>query len=144
MDILILHCYNIRIFISYCHNMRKSVPYGLYCNILLYYHIIRSTGPDIACGTDVRVLTHESFRRKEATIGRAFTPGPLRAHLQSAAQPEGAQPDKLRREGSVQRGVQGSTTAETSSQKHPQGVVKMDRRFLLRPIRDYCGGWLHL
>jgi hypothetical protein len=45
MDILILYCCNIKIFISYCHNMRESIPYGLYCNILLYCHIISNTDP---------------------------------------------------------------------------------------------------
>ena len=44
MNILILYCCNIKIFISYFHNMRKSIPYGLYCNILLYCHIISNTG----------------------------------------------------------------------------------------------------
>ncbi|KAJ0133271.1 hypothetical protein HZ326_23661 [Fusarium oxysporum f. sp. albedinis] len=31
------------IIILYCHNMRKSISYGLYCNILLYCHTISNT-----------------------------------------------------------------------------------------------------
>jgi hypothetical protein len=44
MDILILYWYNIKKLISYCDNMRRSISYGLYCNILLYCHIISNTG----------------------------------------------------------------------------------------------------
>jgi hypothetical protein len=43
MDILILYCHNIVDFISYYHNTRKGILYGMYCNILLYCHIIRNT-----------------------------------------------------------------------------------------------------
>ncbi|KAH7159338.1 peptidase S8/S53 domain-containing protein [Fusarium sp. MPI-SDFR-AT-0072] len=43
MDILILYCHNIVDFISYYYNIRKGILYGIYCNILLYCHIIRNT-----------------------------------------------------------------------------------------------------
>lgn len=53
-------------------------------------------GQDLVCGRDIRTLTCESLRREKATISRTGTPIPPRAHLQSVAQPEGAQPDKPR------------------------------------------------
>lgn len=100
--------------------------------------------PDLIRGRDIQTATHQPFRRKEATIGRAGSPAPSGAHLQSMAQPEGPQPNKLRRKGSIQRGIQGSITAETGSQRHPQGVSKVDRRFLLQSIRDDHSKRLHL
>jgi hypothetical protein len=98
--------------------------------------------PDLIRSRDIRTVIYQPLRRKEVTIGRAGSPAPSGAHLQGMVQPEGAQPDKLC-EGSLQRGVQRLITAETRSQRHPQGVGKVDRRFLLQSVRDDRGKRLH-
>jgi hypothetical protein len=42
-NMAVLYCDNMETSILYCHIMGKSISYCLYCNILLYCHIISNT-----------------------------------------------------------------------------------------------------
>ena len=90
---------------------------------------------NLAHGRDAWVAAHQPLRSAQAAISGTSTGAPPRTNLHRVAGPANCQPDQLRRQGGVQRSVQGKTAAEDESARHTREAVAVGRGVLLTAHR---------
>ena len=87
---------------------------------------------DFAHGRETRASAHQPLWSAQAAVSRESTSAAPRTDLYRVARSADCQPDQLRCQGSVQRGVQGKTAAEDEGTRHTTEAAEVGRGILLR------------